>query len=411
MKIVNVEDLHADGGYRTCSYVKVTTDEGLVGWSEYYDFFTGSRLPDIIRSFASTVIGMNPCEPGRISTTLHATTRLAAGGLNHQAIAAIENACLDIQGKAYGVPVYALFGGPFRDRIDCYWTHCGSYRVLYADFYEKECQTPPVRTLDDFKRLGQEAVARGFKAIKTNPVSFAGPRPRFFNGGFHIAPGFLDRNIDNRYIGEIIEQLSAFRDGIGPDSGLMLDVSFNQRTEGYLRIAKAVEHLNLTWLELDIPDAESLGFIRRSTATPIASLESLYRLSEFRPFFQNHAVDVAIIDAIWVGVWQSVRLATLADAFEVNIAPHNPVGDLATLISAHFAASVPNFRMMELRVDEAPWIKDYLTHPPAVENGQLILPARPGWGSDINEDALRAHPPRNQRLRAEVALLSASPFW
>ena len=77
----------------------------------------------------------------------------------------------------------------------------------------------------------------------------------------------------------------------------------------------------------------------------------------------QRAVDTAIVDPMWNGVWQSVRVATLADAFETHVAPHNPVGDLGNLMSAHFCAAIPNFRIMELRPDEAPWTRDFLTHP------------------------------------------------
>jgi galactonate dehydratase len=87
-----------------------------------------------------------------------------------------------------------------------------------------------------------------------------------------------------------------------------------------------------------------------------------------------------------------VRIATVAEAFETHVAPHNPAGDLATLMSAHFCAAVPNLRIMEYRADEAPWTHEFLTHPPIMLDGAILVPDRPGWGSDINEDALRAHP-------------------
>ena len=111
--------------------------------------------------------------------------------------------------------------------------------------------------------------------------------------------------------------------------------------------------------------------------------------------FSCLSVDVAIIDAIWNGVWESVRIASLADAYEVNIAPHNRLGDLANLMSAHFCASVPNFRIMELEVEEAAWVREFFTHPVVIENGERVLPDRPGWGTDIHEEAVRAHPPKS----------------
>ena len=397
VKITGIETLHGDGGYRVCSYVKVTTDEGVTGWAEYYDGLSGVSVTPLIRGLARTAAGMDPRAFGHLSESLLATTRLSWGGLAHQAVAAIENACLDITAKALGVPVCALFGGPFRERVPVYWTHCGSYRVRHAAFYENELGLAPVRTLDDFTRLGREAVAQGFRAVKTNPVFFDRDKPYMFNGGFRIEPGFLDRSISDRNIEAIADQLQALRAGIGPDRGLMLDVSFSQRTEGYLRLARALEPLKLYWLELDMRDPEGLALIRHSSATPIASLESLHGIHDFRPYLVARAVDTAIVDPMWNGVWQSVRVATLADAFETHVAPHNPVGDLANLMSAHFCAAIPNFRIMELRADEAPWTRDFLTHPSRLENGELLVPTRPGWGSDIDEDALRARPARHDR--------------
>ena len=392
MRIAKIEDLHADGGWRTASFLKLTTDEGLVGWAEYYEGFGAGGVSDLIRRFAQVVRGMDPRDVGRISTSLHAISRMATGGMNHQAI---ENACLDVKAKALGVPVYALFGGAMRDRLDLYWSHCGSFRVWQRDFFEKELGLPPIRTLDDLKELGREAVRRGYKALKTNPLQIGeGARP--FNSGFRIVPGFLDRKADARWTGQIADVLAAFREGAGPDMGLMLDLNFSQRTDGFLRIAEAVEPFRLAWLEVDIHDAEALALVRRSTRTPIASLESLYGLKQYRPFLQQYAVDVAVVDVPWNGLWESIRIATLADAFEVDLAPHNYYGDLATLMSAHFCAAVPNFRIMEYEVDDVPWRGELVTHPPVVENGQLLVPTRPGWGADVNEEAVRARPPRKR---------------
>jgi L-alanine-DL-glutamate epimerase-like enolase superfamily enzyme len=395
MRIAEIEDLHADGGWRTTSFLKLTTDEGLVGWSEFYEAFGAGGVSELVRRFGEVVKGMDPRDVGRLSASLHATSRMAAGGLNHQAIAAIENACLDVKAKALGVPVHALFGGAMRDRLDLYWSHCGSFRVWQRDFFEKELGLPPVRTLDDLKDLGRDAVRRGYKALKTNPLQIGeGARP--FKPGFRMVPGFLDRQADPRWIGQIREVLAAFRDGAGPGMGIMLDLNFSQRTDGFLRIAQAVEEFNLAWLEMDIHDPEALALVRRSTRTPVASLESLYGLKQFRPFLQQYAVDVAIVDVPWNGLWESTRIATLADAFEVDVAPHNYYGDLATLMSAHFCAAVPNFRIMEYEADDVPWRGEYVTHPPVVEAGQLVVPKRPGWGADVNEEAVRARPPRER---------------
>ena len=396
MKITRADTFHADGGYRSCSYLKLSTDEGLVGWSEFYDSFSGARIDPLIQDFARTAIGMDPRQVGRVSETLIATTRLASGGLAQQAVAAIENACLDIAGKAAGVPVHTLLGGPLRDQVPVYWTHCGSYRVGPREAFYTSLGYDPIRTLDDLVAVAKEAVTQGYRAVKTNPVFFDKEKPYFFNGGFRPAPGFLDRSMSDRQLAQIVEQMTAYREAVGPEVGLMLDMSFSQRTEGYLRLAQRLEPLNLAWLELDMNDPEALALIRRHARVPIASLESLHGIAQYRPFLQGQAVDTCIIDPMWNGVWQSARIAAFADAYETTMAPHNPVGDLGSLMSLHLSAAAPNLRIMELRVDEAPWTRDYLTHPPVVENGHMLVPDRPGWGTDIDEIALRAHPARGR---------------
>ncbi|MDB5569257.1 MAG: enolase [Hyphomicrobiales bacterium] len=391
MKIVAIETMHADAGWRPVSFIKIVTDEGLVGWAEFAENFGAGGVSDLIARFSSIVQGMDPREVGRITSSLQAITRLAAGGLNNQAIAAIENACLDIKAKALGVPVYALFGGPFRDRLPLYWSHCGSFRVRFADMFERWGK-PRIATLDDIKRMGEEAVAQGFRAVKTNPLYVEDGQLRMFEGGFRLFPNLLERNIDGAFIGAICDTLEAFRDGLGPHAGLMLDLNFNQRTEGFLRIARAVEPFDLAWLEIDMHDPEALASVRRGGRTPIASLESIHGLRGYRPYFQQQAVDVAVIDVPWNGLWESVRIATLADAYEVNVAPHNFYGDLASLMSAQFCAAIPNFRIMEIEVDDVPWKGEYVTVPPLIEDGCLVVPKGPGWGADVNEEAVRARP-------------------
>ena len=393
MRIAKIETLAADAGWRTFYFLKLTTDEGLIGWSEYVDNFgIGGSVTALLPRYAAVVAGMDPRAVGRISASLHAMTQLATGGLANQAIAAIENACIDVKAKALGVPVYALFGGPTRERVKLYWSHLGSFRVRHAEFFEKVLGRPRVKSLDDLTALGKEAVAQGFTAVKTNPLFFDGGTPRMFDGGFALGPKLLDRNIDGATVAAIADVLGAVRAGIGKTAGLMIDLNFSQRIEGMRRVAKAVEPYDLTWLEVDIHDPQGLALVRRSTSTPIGSLEGIHGLRAYRPFFEQQAVDVAIVDPAWNGLLESYRIAALADAYEVQVAPHNFCGDLATLMSAQLCAAIPNCRIMEYEVDDVPWKHDFVTHPPAIEKGEILIPARPGWGAEINEEAVRAHP-------------------
>ena len=163
--------------------------------------------------------------------------------------------------------------------------------------------------------------------------------------------------------------LEALRDGLGPDVGLLLDLNFNAKTEGYLKILRAIADIDMFWVEIDIYSPEALGYIRRQSPHPISSCETLLGLREFLPYFREQAMDVAIIDTPWNGVWQSMKIAACAEAHEVNVAPHNFYGHLCTMMNAHFAAAVPNLRIMEIDIDRLPWDDELFTAVPKIENG------------------------------------------
>jgi galactonate dehydratase len=395
MKIVKLEDFHADGGWDTYSFLKITTDEGLVGWSE----FNESRRPGmtaLIHGLGAALIGQDPREIARIDAALYARTRSTAGGLTAHAIAAIENACLDIKGKALGVPVYELLGGAVRDRMPVYWSRCGVLRARCAELFGgKVIDRPSVRTLDDLKGAAREARERGFKALKTNVLLFDD------KGGRQFAPGMIgagaghpELNLSEEVLDALIAQLTALREGAGAGVRLLLDLNFNYKPEGLRRIAKAVEPFNLLWLEMDLFDPKALALIRQSTTTPIGSLETIYGRRDLKPYLEHHCVDVAIVDPQWNGLVEAMKMAALAEAYEVNVASHNFSGPLANVMSAHFCAATPNFRIMEFDADEVPWKPKLLTNPYVIEDGAMLLPTGPGWGTVVNEAVVRAHPPK-----------------
>jgi galactonate dehydratase len=396
MKIVKFEDFHADGGWDTYSFLKVTTDEGLVGWSEYNESRRRGSTA-FIHGLGTNLIGKDPRAIGKIDATLYATSRPTAGGIHANAIATIENACLDIKAKALGVPVYELFGGAVRERMPVYWSRCGVLRARCADMFDgKVIDRPAVHSLDDLKGAAREARERGFKAAKTNLLLFDDKGGRQFAPGMSGAgPGFPGLNLDNHILGAMVDQLSALREGGGPGMRLLLDLNFNYKPEGLKRIAKALEPFNLLWLEMDLHDPKALALIRQSTTTPIGSLETILGRRALRPYLENYSADVAIIDAQWNGVFESVRMAIMADAYDVNVASHNFNGPLANVMSAHFCAVVPNYRIMEFDVDEVPWKSSFLTNPYVIKDGDYLLPTGAGWGTEVNVEALRAHPPKN----------------
>src|SRR5439155_1036133 len=184
MKIARLESLHADAGQRNSDFLKITTDDGLVGWSEYNESFGGAGVSGVIDGLAPQLVGRDPRAYEALVTLLYAVRRQAAGGIAHQAIGAIENALLDLKARTLGVPVYELLGGPVRDRIRLYWAHCGTYRVSHAELIGK----PPIRTLDDVVRLGEEVAAGGWTALKTNILLLDRDKPRRYSAGLNTGP-------------------------------------------------------------------------------------------------------------------------------------------------------------------------------------------------------------------------------
>ncbi len=390
MKLDRYETLHCDAGWRNFSFLKLTTADGLTGISEYNESYGSPGLSAVIAGLAQRVMGDDPRAHERISSKLYAYTRQAPGGIAQQAIAAIENALLDLKGKALGVPVYELLGGPVRERLRLYWSHCGSYRLGET---ARHTGLWAIERLEDLHKLGREVRERRFTALKTNMFLFDG-KARMHMPGFTRSPGWPELNLDRGLIEALRAQLAMLRKGAGDAVDIHLDLNFNFKTEGYLQVTRALDDLGLAWFEIDSFDPAALAHIRRSVRTPIASCESLFGTRGFRPFLEHHAMDVAIVDVPWNGIWQSMKIAAMAEAWEVNVAPHNFYGHLSTMMSAHFCAAIPNFRVMEIDVDDVPWKDDIVTVRPRIEDGHLLLPQGPGWGTELNEEAIGAHPPR-----------------
>ena len=391
MKITKLEEFHVDCGWEIYSFLKLGTDAGLTGWSEFREH----RRPGVaaaIHGMGELLVGQDPRAIGRIDALLYSFTRAVPGGLNQNAAGAILNACLDIKGKALGVPVYDLFGGAVRDRIPVYWSRCGVIRARCAEYFDgKVIDRPAVHAVDDLKAAAREARDLGYKAIKANLLVFDKNGCRQYTPGSARGPGHPELNLPEEMLDALIAQLTALREGAGPKVRIAVDVNFNYKAEGFRRIARKVEPFDLMWLEMDMYEPEALARIRESTTTPIASLETILGRRALKPYLEAHCVDVAIIDPQYNGVPEAIRMAAMCDAYEVNVASHYFSGPLSAIICAHFAAVIPNLRISEYDVDEVPWKQKFLTTPMRVENGEIVLPTGPGWGTDVNEDELRKH--------------------
>mmetsp|Transcript_40040 Transcript_40040/g.115406 ORF Transcript_40040/g.115406 Transcript_40040/m.115406 type:complete len:434 (-) Transcript_40040:277-1578(-) len=400
MKIASVTDLHCGAGWRDFSFLKIVTDTGLVGYSEFLEE-RNIGIVDVIRWMGELILGEDPLPYERVTQRLRSITRHISGGLAAQAIAAIENALLDIVGKHLGVPVSSLFGGPVRTRLPVYWSHAGSFRLQHAHHMGiPRPDVKPIRTLADVEALGREVRDSGHTSLKTNIFLLDKEGgAEMYMPGFGGGVGGPELNLPFKLIDNLIDQLAALRAGAGPAVSMKLDLNYNFKPEAVVQIGRALVDAKdrigpIDWLEYDIPDPAAMQWIRREVKIPIAGLEALYGRAQFKPYLDAQAVDYAIVDVLWNGMWESVKIASMAETYFVNCATHNYHGWLGTAISAHFCAAIPNFKVLEVDVDDVPWKDTIVTVVPAVRHGHLELPSGPGWGVDLNEEVIAAHPAR-----------------
>lgn len=386
MKITNIETFIVDAGWRPWTFVKVETDEGVTGYGECSDGRNPNGVVGTIKDFTPLLIGRDPRPYEMRFWDMIRGSRQSPGGIAAKAIAGIECALIDIKAKALGISVVELFGGPTRDDVRVYWSHCGTSRARNFELIG----VPPLRTMHDIAALGREVVERGFTALKTN-IIFPGDSASVHFGGFGGGPGTTDGNVTPQLLTHIETLIGTFRDAVGPDVGINLDLNFNFKPEGCMRIAKVLEQFDMLWLEIDMYDPEAIRQIKDSTTTKICTGENLYYMQEYLPYFECRAADVFMIDVPWNGFAPSKKIGDLANIFQLNVAPHNYYSHLATYMSASLCAVLPNVRIMEIDIDDVPWKDDLATHIPDITDGYMKTPTRPGWGTELNEEIAKAH--------------------
>ena len=386
-RITELKTLSCSASWRNYYFVKVTTADGVVGWSEFDEGFGSPGVGAVIETLAPRVVGQSAMNHERIREELFAVTRPGAGGVVGQALGAIENALLDAKAKTLELPCYELLGGKMRDRLRVYWSHCVTWRAARRPHYQ-----PEITDADGVRALAREVRERGFTGLKTNIFRYENGQIRGWAPGFGN-PNNPDLNMERKVVNGLREHLQIIREAAGPDMDILLDLNFNARTEGCLKVLRAIEDLDIFWVEIDTRDPKALAYLRSQSRHPIASCETLIGVQQFLPYLREQAIDVAIVDTPWNGVWQSMKIAAAAEAHEVNVACHNFYGHLCTMMNAHFCAAIPNLRIMEVDIDRIAWDHELFTHVPEYENGHLVMPDRPGWGTDPIEEAILAHPP------------------
>ena len=358
---------------RNWIFVKVLTDQdGLYGWGEATLEWHTRSIVGAIEDMSSLLIGEDPGRIEYLWQVMHRQHFWHGHGITRAtAISGIDLALWDIKGKVLGVPCHQLWGGPVRNYVRTY-SHLGGGKM--EDFYE----TSPADA-SRFADLAVQAVEEGFTAFKCMAVPETMP---------------LEGNKPVRYAEACV---AAIRDAVGEDIDLMVDCHARPSPAMGLKFGKALDPYGLYFFEEPCwPESvDGLSQINQALSTPVATGERLTSLTEFRNLFEKRGCDVCQPDIThWGGLSAARRIAALAEAHRISLAPHNPQGPVSTAASIELGFAEPSYIICETVHSDVPWRNDVVEEGFTIEKeGRIVRPnQRPGLGIEINEREVKKHP-------------------
>lgn len=375
MKITQVKTWLVQGIKYNWVMVKVYTDEGLTGIGEGTNWPGSPLIYEACKHAGEVVLGEDPSRIDYIWTKLYRDFNwLGQAGPVMSAISAIDIALWDIAGKRAGMPVYQLLGGAYRRRIK-----------LYANYWFLGGEGSP----EDYARQAAGVKANGFNACKMDPFA-------------HVNYWYGENLSDNLSLTEgqkriAIERLVAVQQAVGPDFSIAVETHAMLNGPTAIEMAHRISaaEINCMWYEEpagpEFPD--EIAAIKRQISLPVCVGERLHSRFMVRPILEKHAADILMPDITRCGgIGEMKKIATMCEAYNVPIAPHNPNGPISTIAAAHVMASVPNFFLQEFMVTDVPWRDSILDHPLPVKEGFFELGDAPGLGFDLVEEELERHP-------------------
>ena len=361
MKIVRQKVFVANVSRTNFVFVKLYTDDGFEGVGEATLEWKTLTVVAALEELERVLVGRNPFEVDAIIEQLHRDSYWRTGAVFRTALGAVEAALLDIKGKALGVPVFELLGGKYRDRVLCYANH------WYFGASEPE----------DYAEKARAAVAMGYQALKWDPFEAT------------------DLEMDPRQRRRTIDCVAAVRDAVGPDVDLMLDVHGRLNVPTAIAICRELEPYDLRWIEEPTPpeNIDALADVRAHSRVPIAAGERWFEPSRFLEAFAKKAVDIVQPDVSHAGgLGETKRVAHLAHAHLLPVAPHNPVGPVMNAMTLHTSVAIPNFSIFETVTMDVPWRKELVHETLVFEDGALLAPTAPGLGVELIEEACERFP-------------------
>ena len=359
MKITDVKAYVTNPSGRNFVYVRIDTDEGIRGIGEAYSVGPDLATAKTIEYFRDWLVGEDPTRPEYLWAKLYNYTRFPGGSVVNAAISGIDFALWDISAKALGVPVYKMFGGPTRDKV---W--------VYGKPSPRGPKTSAEVALEERERYG-------FTAIKTF-LPFSG------DGKAVSAAKTLEAHF------------AALRDALGDGYEIAIDLHARiLEPSTALMFIKAIEPMRPFFVEepLRPENIGALAALKAKMSAPLATGECLYTKYEFNDLIMAGAADLLQPDlSICGGFTEGRKIAAMAEANYIEIAPHHPISPLFTWICVHYALSIPNFKILEFQNDHTPGREGLISEVVDVKGGYIAAPEKPGWGVELNEDFILAHP-------------------
>lgn len=370
--------------------VRIDTNQGLCGYGEVRDL--ASKTYALL--LKSRLLGENPCNVDRLFRRIK---QFGHHGRQGGGVSGVEMALMDLAGKAYGVPAYALAGGTFRDRIRMY------------------CDTPNEPTGTAMGHKLTERLARGFTMLKMDlgvqplvgiPGTLSWPRGMLPGDPsdqmermlqvHHVMHPFTHVRLTPKGIAMLCDYVEQVRAVVGDAVPIAADHFGHIGVDDCIRLGQALEPYNLAWLEDLVPwqFTDMWVQIERALNTPVCTGEDIFGLEGFRPLLQARAVDVIHPDlATSGGILETKKIGDLAQEYGISMALHMAGTPISTLASVHCAAATENFIALEHHFSDVPFWDDFVDGlpKPLIQDGYIRVPDGPGLGFDVNEDAIKEH--------------------
>lgn len=365
MRITKLESFLCNAGLRNYLFLKLHTDEGIVGISEASLEWQEEATQRVLHEFFEKryVLGANPFD---VESLCHRMVRdqYQGGPVAMTAISGIEIGCWDIIGKALGQPLYNLLGGLAHREVPA-----------YANGWYGGKADP-----EGFAAKAKTVVAKGYRALKFDPF------------------GTASKNLASQELETALDIVVAVQEAVGPNVQLFIEGHGRLSVHSALEVAYRLERIPTIGFFEEPVTPESLDLlkeVKEKTRVRIAAGERLYTLPDYFRFCAMRAAEIVQFDVDHIGgILPAKKVAAMAEAQDIFFAPHASVGPVAAQAALHVDLSTSNLFMQEAFHEfDVPWRSDFVCGYTPIEQGRWKIPTKPGLGVDLDDEAIKAHPP------------------